>query len=149
MTTKRTFVVFFFQMPSGAVVCGIMEPGGERFRPGAARRKMRRKNYIKTAKLARSKGTKRVVIALLAAAVLGMLWSLIMGEMGAVKYFRMRARENGLRTEIVRLKEDNLRLMQEVHDLKHDPAYIERLVRDRIGLARPGEVVYYYGDTEK
>jgi cell division protein FtsB len=88
-------------------------------------------------------------MGLLVLAGLGMLWSLIMGELGAVKYFRMRARENALRTDIARLKQDNLRLMQEVRSLRQDPAYLERLARDKIGLARPGEVVYYYGDTSK
>jgi len=98
----------------------------------------------------RLSGKKRwLVIALLALAGLGMLWSLIMGEMGAVKYFRMRARENALRAEISHLKEDNQRLMQEVRSLRRDPAYLERIARDKIGLARPGEVVYYYGGTVK
>jgi cell division protein FtsB len=78
-----------------------------------------------------------------------LLWSLVMGEMGAVKYFRMKARENTLRADISHLKQDNLRLMQEVRSLKHDPAYIERIARDKIGLARPGEVVYYYGGASK
>jgi len=76
------------------------------------------------------------------------LWSLVMGEMGIVKYSRMKAQEGALRAEIVHLKQDNLRLLQEVRDLKHDPAYLERLARDKIGLARPGEIVYYYGDPD-
>ncbi len=109
--------------------------------------RMRRKNYVKTPGYRRPAGKKWFMVALLVLGGLGMLWSLIMGEMGAVKYFRMKARESTLRTEIARLKEDNSRLMQEVRSLKHDPAYIERLARDKIGLARPGEVVYYYGDT--
>jgi cell division protein FtsB len=110
---------------------------------------MRKKNYVKTPRHVRSGGKKWFVIALLVLAGLALLWSLIMGEMGAVKYFRMRARENSLRTDIAHLKQDNLRLMQEVRSLKQDPAYLERLARDKIGLARPGEVVYYYGDTSK
>ena len=82
------------------------------------------------------------------AAALAGLWSLIMGEMGIVKYSRMKAQERSLRAEITHLKQDNLRLLQEVRDLKHDPAYLERLARDKIGLARPGEIVYYYGDPD-
>jgi cell division protein FtsB len=110
---------------------------------------MRRKNYVKAPGHARPGGKKWFVIGLSAVAGLGLLWSLIMGEMGAVKYFRMRSRENALRTDIAHLKQDNLRLMQEVRSLKQDPAYLERLARDKIGLARPGEVVYYYGDTSR
>ncbi len=89
------------------------------------------------------------MISLLVLAGLWMLWSLIMGEMGAVKYFRMHAREHTLRAEIAHLKQDNLRLMQQVRSLKQDPAYIERIARDEIGLARPGEIVYYYSTAVK
>ncbi len=111
---------------------------------------MRRKNYVKTPRRMLSAGRKRwLVISLLVLAGLGMLWSLVMGEMGAVKYFRMQARESALTAEIAHLREDNLRLMQEVRSLRRDPAYLERIARDKIGLARPGEVVYYYGGTAK
>ena len=110
---------------------------------------MRRKNYVRAPGREWRAGKKWLVIGLLVLAGLGMLWSLMMGEMGAVKYFRMRARENALRADIAHLKQDNLRLMKEVRSLKQDPAYLERLARDKIGLARPGEVVYYYGDTSK
>jgi cell division protein FtsB len=81
--------------------------------------------------------------------VLYALWSIIVGEMGVVKYYRMRAQERDLLVEIDRLKQDNLRLMQEVRLLKHDSAYVERIARDKIGLARRGEVVYYYGDASR
>ncbi len=110
---------------------------------------MRRKNYVRVPGRGATAGKKWLVIVLMIVAGIGMLWSLIMGEMGAVKYFRMRARENALRSDIARLKQDNLRLMREVRSLKQDPAYLERLARDKIGLARPGEVVYYYGDTSR
>ncbi len=110
---------------------------------------MRRKNYVKPPRQARSAGKKWVFISLLVLTGLWMLWSLIMGEMGAVKYFRMHVRESTLRAEIAHLKQDNLRLMQQVRSLKQDPAYIERIARDEIGLARPGEIVYYYSNTVK
>jgi cell division protein FtsB len=111
---------------------------------------MARRNYVKVK--GRSPAVprawrKRLVILALAAGGALFLWSVVIGEMGLVKYYRMRAQEQALRAEIGHLKQDNLRLIQEVRSLKHDPAYIERLARDKIGLARPGEVVYYYGDT--
>jgi cell division protein FtsB len=110
---------------------------------------IRRKKNVKTPRRATTVGKRRFVIAILAVAILGLLWSLVMGEMGAVKYFRMRAEANQLRSDIERLKQDNVRLMREVRSLKNDPAYLERLARDKIGLARPGEIVYYYGETTK
>jgi cell division protein FtsB len=110
---------------------------------------MRRKNYVKVPRRIPAAWTRWLVIVVASAAGIALLWSLVMGEMGAVKYFRMRSRENTLRADIDRLKEDNLRLIREVHDLKYDPAYLERMARDKIGLARPGEVVYFYGDMTR
>jgi cell division protein FtsB len=36
-----------------------------------------------------------------------------------------------------------------VSALRTDSAFLERMARDKIGLARPGEVVYYYGDPRQ
>ncbi len=87
---------------------------------------------------------KVLLIALSAAAALYLLVSFIFGEMGIVKYYRMEAQYRSLTADIERLKQDNDKLAREVRLLKTDPAVIERLARDKLGLARPGEIVYYY-----
>ena len=84
----------------------------------------------------------------LAAVLLYGLSRIVLGEMGIVKYFRMKAQYDSLTGEIAALKEDNDALLVEVRALKTDPDYVERLARDKLGLARPGEIVYYYGDSE-
>lgn len=105
---------------------------------------MARRNYVQTT--GTNRGTIRRKIVILVAVIAGgaLLWSLVMGEMGLVKYFRMKKQEQSLRAEIDRLTADNQRLLSEVRSLKYDPAYIEVLARDKLGLARPGEIVYYY-----
>jgi cell division protein FtsB len=105
---------------------------------------MRKKNYLKADRTSRSSRRKKLFIA--AAALLGayLLASFILGEMGMVKYYRMKAHYQALIEDIAQLKQDNAKLVREVHFLKTDPACIERLARDKLGLARPGEIVYYY-----
>jgi cell division protein FtsB len=39
------------------------------------------------------------------------------------------------------LNKENLQLEQEVRELKTDPHKIEKIARDELGLARPGEVI--------
>lgn len=73
-----------------------------------------------------------------------LLVSFVLGEMGLVKYYRMKSQYNSLADEIAGLKQDNAKLSREVHALRTDPACIERIARDKLGLARPGEIVYYY-----
>lgn len=109
----------------------------------------RRNYYLKTRRTARTVWTKRLLIAAAVIVLAAGLGKLIVGEMGVVKYYRMSAHARSLRSEIEHLKTDNARLAKEVTALKSDPAFIERMARDKIGLARPGEVVYYYGDSAK
>jgi len=108
---------------------------------------MAKRNYLQTHRTTRAAWIKRLLVMAGAAAVLAFLWSLIVGEMGVVKYYRMSAHARILRSEIEHMKKDNARLSKEVDALRTDLAFIERMARDKIGLARPGEVVYYYGDS--
>jgi cell division protein FtsB len=112
---------------------------------------MAKKNYyVRTPRWsARAFRSKRLIVAAGVIVLALGLWKLVVGEMGVVKYYRMSAHASDLRGEIGRLRMDNARLSKEVAALKSDPAYIERMARDKIGLARPGEVVYYYGDSAK
>jgi len=107
---------------------------------------MRKRNYVKAEQHSRRARWK---IPLIAAGVLLALYFVVtrvVGEMGVVKYYRMKAQCTALTGEIAQLKQDNVRLRKEVSSLKYDSAYIERMARDKLGLARPGEIVYYYGE---
>jgi len=108
---------------------------------------MRKRNYVKTDKIARNARKNKVLIAAAVLLVLYFLASSILGEMGLVKYYRMRAQYGTLAAEITKLKQDNAKLVKEVHSLRSDPAYLERIARDKLGLARQGEIVYYYGES--
>jgi len=107
---------------------------------------IRKRNYIKTDRSARAARWKRLFIGACILLSAYFLASFILGEMGLIKYYRMKEQYNSLTAEIARLKRDNANLRTNVHSLKNDPAYIERIARDKLGLARPGEIVYYYGD---
>lgn len=105
---------------------------------------MRKRNYIKIDRSSRLARWKNVLIA---AGILFLLYFLVtrvLGEMGAVKYYRMRAHYIDTQEKIAKLRQDNIRLRKDVHLLKKDPAYLERMARDKLGFARPGEIVYYY-----
>ncbi len=105
---------------------------------------MAKRNYVKVERNLRSTHLKKLLIAagFLFAAYL--LASFVLGEMGLVKYYRMKAQYEALRNDIARLKQDNTQFVRQVHSLKTDPACVERIARDKLGLARPGEIVYYY-----
>jgi len=73
-----------------------------------------------------------------------LLVPLIVGDMGLVKYFKMRKTDHQLQLEIQQLSDENLKIEEEVRALRSDPVKIEQLARERLGLVRPGEVVYQF-----
>jgi cell division protein FtsB len=107
---------------------------------------MRKRNYVRTDRNARTARRKKLLIAAGVVLVLYFLVTRVLGEMGVVKYYRMKAQYTALTEEIARLKQDNAKLTKDVRALRSDPAYVERIARDKLGLARQGEIVYYYGE---
>lgn len=107
---------------------------------------MRKRNYLKIERGVRERRRRVMLVAAVSLVVLYLLASFIFGEMGVIKYFRMKAQYNRLTREIGILGSENAKLGNEVRMLRTDPDYIERVARDKLGLARPGEIVYYYAD---
>ncbi len=107
---------------------------------------MRKRNYLKTVRSSRNSRNKKILIVGGLCVGVYLLASLIFGEMGLIKYYRMKAQYDALTDEIATLKQDNAILLQDVHALKTDPDRLELIARDKLGLARPGEIVYYYDE---
>ena len=61
----------------------------------------------------------------------------------------LRARQEELRRDIQKSAEDlrMLRLKQE--KLQTDPAFIERIAREELGYAKPGETVFKFVDDDR
>ena len=63
---------------------------------------------------------------------------------GAHGYLAMRRTQqeiNKVKANIDQLNRENIQLEQQVKELKSDPHKIEKIARDELGLARPGEVI--------
>ncbi len=89
------------------------------------------------------------------AATLGSLIALIalvvgsfFGDRGFLRMVAQRERAESLRREIEMLRTENSRLAFEIVALKSDPRAIERLAREELGLARPGETVFSIREEE-
>jgi cell division protein FtsB len=78
---------------------------------------------------------------LLALLVLVMMVHDVFGTHG---FLAMRRTENEIKkvqANLDQLTKENAELEEEVKDLKSDPRLIEKIARDDLGLARPGEVI--------
>ena len=61
---------------------------------------------------------------------------------GLLELQELRSRRDELRTEIRKLKTENLSLLRERELLKQDIGYIERVARKKMGVVRKGEIPY-------
>jgi cell division protein FtsB len=59
-----------------------------------------------------------------------------------------RERALELAREIEEIRAENLRLAAEIRALRSDPRAIERIAREQLGLARPGETVFLIRDAD-
>lgn len=81
------------------------------------------------------------VIALIAL-VVGSLF----GDRGVLQLLAEKEKAADLARQIDELRAENGRLARDIAALRSDPRSIERLAREELGLARPGETVFVIRD---
>ncbi len=92
---------------------------------------------------------KKRVGMLIAAALVAFVFYSFVGERGFLRIYRMAQRRDSLRDRVEALDRKNTVLAGEIELLRSDPATIEGLARTKLGLVRPGEVVFVFPDKEK
>ena len=65
----------------------------------------------------------------------------IFGPHGFLAMRRTQNEISKVKADLDRLNRENVQLEQEVKDLKTDPRLIEKIARDDLGLAKPGEII--------
>jgi cell division protein FtsB len=86
---------------------------------------------------------------ILGLALLALLVHDIFGAHGFVAMRRTQREIEQIREQIGKINEENKSLSDEVNSLKSDPKAIERIAREDMGLARPGELIYRLPDSAK
>ena len=81
-------------------------------------------------------------VILVIALVVGSLF----GDRGILQLVSQRERAEALARELEEMREENRRLAQEIRALQTDPRAIEKLAREELGFARPGEKVFVIRD---
>jgi len=71
----------------------------------------------------------------------------VFGTHGLVAMRRSKIQIQAVQAQIQQLDQENQELQQRIHSLKTDPAAIEKIARDRMGLARPGEMIFQIPDS--
>ncbi|RMF88412.1 MAG: septum formation initiator family protein [Nitrospinota bacterium] len=71
----------------------------------------------------------------------------VFGDQGILQVYFLEQDLQEMRQRLQLLQQENRALWQEIHALKHDPDYIEKIAREELGLARPGEIIFEIQDV--
>ena len=81
-------------------------------------------------------------------AIIALMVGSLFGDRGILQLMAQRERSRELAREIEEIRAENLRLAAEIRALRTDPRAIERIAREQLGLARPGETVFLIRDAD-
>jgi cell division protein FtsB len=84
-----------------------------------------------------------------ALALLALVVHDILGAHGFIAMRRTQKNIEQIQKQIGTLNEENKALSEQVYALKTDPNAVERIAREEMGLARPGEIIYKLPEPEK
>jgi cell division protein FtsB len=73
----------------------------------------------------------------------------VFGPHGFIAMRRTQKEIEQIREQIGKMNDQNKSLTEEVNSLKTDPKSIERIAREEMGLARPGEMIFKLPDSPK
>jgi cell division protein FtsB len=79
-------------------------------------------------------------LVLILASLPVLVYLLVMSARKAIEVYEIRQQQEAVRTEIARLKDNNVALRQQL-DYLHTDAYVEYAARTELGLVRPGDHV--------
>jgi cell division protein FtsB len=72
----------------------------------------------------------------------------VFGAHGLMAMHRSKVQMQAIEAKIDKLDQENRDLQQRIENLKTNPSAIEKIARDRMGLARPGELIFRLPDTK-
>jgi cell division protein FtsB len=92
---------------------------------------------------------RRNVRTILSFALLALLAHDVFGPHGFIAMRRTQKEIDQIQEQIGKMNDENKSLADQVSSLKSDPKAIERIAREEMGLARPGEMIFKIPETPK
>jgi cell division protein FtsB len=97
---------------------------------------------------ANPKPLRRVLFWAMPVLVIVVGWQVMTGPRGVLKIYDLRSQKQQLLREIDSLETRKRELLVEKTRLLTDTAYLEKLARKELGMAKPGEKVYRFVNPE-
>ena len=108
---------------------------------------LRRRRQAPVASAGSSVRTK-VINYVLALVTVVLVADALVGDNGLLETLHARRQYAEVATSLNQLRQENARLRDQIRRLRDDPATIESIARQELGLMRPGEVVFVIKDQK-
>lgn len=92
---------------------------------------------------------KRFLLGCLIALNLVLILRMLTSDQGIFAYRQLKADYDALAQQLHELEDQNLALSQEIRLLQSDPAYIEKIVRQRMNFVKDNEILYIFPEATK
>jgi len=87
---------------------------------------------------------KRLLLTVSLCAILALVARSILGDRGLFEVWRKKSTYQQISSEVLALREENASLHAQIRALRQDPLAIERVAREELGYARPGEITFVF-----
>jgi cell division protein FtsB len=87
---------------------------------------------------------KRLLLTVSLCAILALVARSILGDRGLFEVWRKKSTYQQLSAEVLALRQENASLHEQIRALRQDPLAIERIAREDLGYARPGEITFVF-----
>ena len=104
---------------------------------------MKRSNQRRETMKAQQKRRWRLYVIVGAFLMTYFTYSFLFDTMGFMKYLSMKRTQAQITEEIKALQEKNARLRKDIEAVKTDPVTVETLARERLGMVRKDETVFF------
>jgi cell division protein FtsB len=95
----------------------------------------------------RSPAARRTIHVLLIFVTVVLVVDALVGDKGLVQTIRARRQHREVAASLEDLRRRNTALRENIRRLREDPAAIEALAREELGLLRPGELLFIIKDV--
>ena len=73
----------------------------------------------------------------------------VFGENGILKVLALRTYLSDLQDTVADIRQDNHQLSRQVEGLKNDSRVIEKIAREKLGMAKKGEIVFFFKSADQ
>jgi len=98
--------------------------------------------------MSQSKKPQRLVLYISCVVLVGLSLFTTFGERGLLHLWRLWGEQKKLDEANFLLQKENEILRERIYRLRNDDLYLEKIAREDLGLARPGEIIYRFTSSE-